>query len=360
MLLTDAQYDTLLAFADAHWADPACPICGGNEWIIPRQIYRMEPLGPGAPVLPVAVFGCKVCGNLRFLSLTVAGISLGDAPSLAGTPAPDPSDMWGKVFDLERKKAVDLGDFKLFVMPDDYIGASILSSGVYEHHVTAVLREVLKGGDVFLDLGANLGYFTMLGAKLVGAGGKVIAFEPNAQNVQLLSASILLNGFRHVQVQPFAVSDQATILKFITVGSNGGVVTPLSGPVNLRDHAREFTCLVQSVVLDQVLAHEPRIDVVKMDIEAHEPAALRGMKALIARHRPVILTEFHPSALAGNNPEPPRAYLETLADLGYSLAVIPFDGPLQAPAGVDGVMAYWEKLSSKDPQIHVDLLARPI
>ena len=65
--------------------------------------------------------------------------------------------MWGRVFDLQKKHYVNLGDFGIYVMPSDYIGRSILEGGNYEPHVTSVIRNNLRDGDVFLDLGANIG-----------------------------------------------------------------------------------------------------------------------------------------------------------------------------------------------------------
>ena len=88
---------------------------------------------------------------------------------------------------------MSLDGFSLYVIPDDYIGRSILESGSCEPHVSSVIRNQLKKGDVFLDLGANIGYHTIFAAKLVGQSGKVIAVEPNPQNLQLIYASLLEN-----------------------------------------------------------------------------------------------------------------------------------------------------------------------
>lgn len=262
-----------------------------------------------------------------------------------------PSQMWGRKFDLSRKRLVELQGFGLYVMQDDYIGHSIIARRAYEPHVTSVLRSVLKPGDVFLDIGANVGYFSLLASSIVGAQGKVLAFEPNPDNVQLIYASLLHNRSANVVVFPYAASDAAAILRFVTVGSNGGVVTPHAA-------AQDHSLLVQSAILDEVLQHEPRIDVVKMDIEAHEPAALRGMAAILARHRPRLVTEFHPWAMRLNNAEAPEDYLRQLTGQGYRLSVILESGrpmPLQSEAEI---MDYWRSLGQET--LHLDLLAEPV
>ena len=131
-----------------------------------------------------------------------------------------------------RNNASIWGGFFLYAMPDDYIGSAVISSRRYEPHVTAVVRRELRPGDTFLDIGGNIGYFSMLASSIVGQSGKVITFEPNPQNLQLIYESQLRNGFVNQAIYPYAVSDQPGILRFTTVGSNGGVVTETSQDQN--------------------------------------------------------------------------------------------------------------------------------
>ena len=125
-----------------------------------------------------------------------------------------PSKQWGRIFNLSKKKLVSMDGFKMFVMGNDYIGASILKSKSYEPHVTSVVMKLLKEGDVFLDIGANVGYFTMLASSLVKSNGKVIAFEPNPQNLQLIYSSIVENDAVNVDIYPYAASNEKAILKY--------------------------------------------------------------------------------------------------------------------------------------------------
>ena len=262
-----------------------------------------------------------------------------------------PWQMKARVFDLRQKRLVRMDGFGLYVMPNDYIGSSIEAHHSYEAHVTRVIRNELREGNVFLDLGANLGYFSMLACSLVKDTGKVIAFEPNPQNLQLIYESKLHNNFANLMVYPYAVSDRSEILRFITVGSNGGVV-------NEHSVCQEHSLLVQSAVLDQVLAGERRIDLVKMDIEAHEPAALRGMENLLRSHRPKLITEFHPWALRRNYLEPPDEYLQHLEGMGYRLSVILPDGGLEPMRSHADVMKYYAGLQCET--VNLDLYAEPI
>ena len=245
---------------------------------------------------------------------------------------------------------VEIEGFRLFVMGNDYIGREILASGSYEPHVTAVVKRVLKAGSTFLDIGANLGYFSLLASRLVGATGKVMCFEPNPQNQQLIYSSMLENHVENVRVFPYAASDAAGILKFATVGSNGGVVT--SEAKNQRHHF-----LVPSVVLDEVLKEEESIDLVKIDVEAHEPAVLKGMAGLLKRNRSRIIVEFHPWALQLANLAPPEELLQQLSSFGYSLTIIEPTGNCLRALSSREILDYWKSLGCET--VHLDLLAEP-
>ena len=257
---------------------------------------------------------------------------------------------WGQVFDLSKKRLLSLDGFNLYIMPDDYIGSGIQNSKVHEPHVTNVIRRTLSQGDTFLDVGANIGYFSMLASSLVGKTGKVIAFEPNPQNQQLIFSSILENS-GNIKLFPYAVSNTAAVLRFINVGSNGGVVSKSS-------KKQDFSFYVQSVILDELLKDEKRIDLIKIDVEAHEPYALKGMENLLSRLKPNIITEFHPWAMELNNTEAPEEYLHYLFGLDYSLSIILESGELRAVKEAEDIMEYYRALNREEANL--DLYAAPV
>jgi FkbM family methyltransferase len=282
-------------------------------------------------------------GNYRHLQSSLPQIT---PPSQVSPPPP----IEAQLFDLKQKQKVDLDGFSIFVMPEDYVGWSILTARVYESHVTKVVRTILHPHDVFLDVGANLGFFSLLASSLVGDGGKVLAVEPNPQNIQLIYDSILVNKFTNITVFPFAASDTSGFLEFINVGSNGCVVTP-------KALGNPHSFLAQSIRLDEWLPIERRLDVIKIDIEAHEPMAVRGMVNLIKRHHPRILTEFHPWAMNLNNYEPPEDYLHALESLGYKISLVHADcSGCEAISPLE-LMRRWRSLENETN--HFDLLAEP-
>ena len=244
----------------------------------------------------------------------------------------------------------EIQNFKMYVMTDDMdVGRNIIDLHHYEPHVTNALRDLLKAGDVFLDLGANIGYFSLLAASIVQESGKVISFEPNQHNLQLLFSSIVENQFKNIEVYPLAASDSPAILKLTSFGSNGYLETAVAGNSNFQ--------FVQSVVVDELLQHENQIDVIKMDIEGYETLALRGMDKLIRKHRPTIFTEFSPWHIKHRCQVEPQDYLRQLTQYGYALSVIEFSGPITSFPDSDSLMSFWKTFGND--QQHLDLMALP-
>lgn len=249
-------------------------------------------------------------------------------------------------------ESVDLGEFRIWVRrADPQVGLPIARDRQYEPHLTAKLRSVLGRGAVFVDVGANVGFFTLLAAGRVGPEGRVHAFEARADNVALLRRSLADNGFAQVDVHECAVSDRAGRLAFFASGtwySNGRIVGD-------DEAGSEQLPRVPAVALDEVLADAPRIDVIKMDIEGAEAKALAGMRGLLRRHRPLLLTEFSPDLLRVSSGVEPEAYLAALAE-AHDLFVLPTDGgPERGPLTPAEVLAAQRAAGGT----HLDLAAAP-
>ena len=124
---------------------------------------------------------------------------------------------------------VELPEFKMYVrLNDQFIGAAIARDKQYEPHVTRALRDTLGRGATFIDVGANIGYFALLAAKIVGPAGRVVAFEPNPANCDLLRRSIEANQFGTITLHQNAVAEARQTIHFATAGidSNGRMVNP--------------------------------------------------------------------------------------------------------------------------------------
>jgi FkbM family methyltransferase len=162
--------------------------------------------------------------------------------------------------------------------------------GMIEPEVQSTLDDLITPGDAFYDLGANVGFFTLLGARLVGPSGHVIAVEPQPAAVEGLRHNVELNGFRNVTVIEAAVSDVPGQSEFHVSGEGileWGALGPGSGGVP--------TFEVRVTTVDALLSAEslPPPSVVKLDVEGAEAGALRGMTETLTQHRPRLICEIH-------------------------------------------------------------------
>jgi FkbM family methyltransferase len=236
--------------------------------------------------------------------------------------------------DLET---VDCGDFRLVVdRTDAAVGRAIKHDRRYEPHLTEFVRRMVRPGMIAIDGGANIGFFTMLLARLVGAEGRVLAFEPNSENCRLLLLSRSANGFDQVQLYPFALWDTPeAVCLFPAVGSNGALMPDRQAAL------KSGNCLVvPSLPLDALAPAEA--DFLKLDIEGAEYLALKGAEQLLRRSRPVIATEFslemleRVSRIAGGD------FLRWVAGLGYRPHLVSREtGALEPIDDIDAFLAGW-------------------
>jgi len=250
---------------------------------------------------------------------------------------------------------VELDEFKIYVRRNDYfIGATIKNSRRYEPHVTAQVASMLKEGDVFVDIGANIGYFTLLAAKIVGPKGHVHAFEPIIGNLELLAKSLEENAFQNVTIYPYAVAEERTTFQLELSGSDSNSrVLDLSESSADED---ELELIVEAYPLDELLKDCSRIDIIKMDIEGAEARAWSGMKEIVQRFKPAIFLEFSPNLIRPTSHIEPATLLWNITNTGYDLSAIDFaNGQLVTMATPEMVMDRWES----SVENHIDLLAKP-
>lgn len=223
---------------------------------------------------------------------------------------------------------------------DDAVGKFVVA-GAYEPHVTAIFERFVKPGDVVVDIGANIGFFTMLAAHLAGPEGAVVAIEPNTSNCRLIEASRRHNRFDHVSIHCLAASEESGLLALNSAYSNGSVAEPERSLATLMRSQ-----LVPGVRLDDLLSLD-RLSFIKIDVEGFELAALSGFREHISRFKPTVVSEFTPTGMPDA-----AAYLRFYADLGYRLAVVGHDA-IEMCADDLEIMARWREADVD----HIDLLA---
>lgn len=248
---------------------------------------------------------------------------------------------------------VDLGTFKMYVLPDDFdVGHTIIRNRPYEPHVGAVLARHLRPGSVFVDLGAYVGYFSLMAAAMVGPSGRVLSFEPSQPSYALLLLSASLNGFANIEVFPFAVAEARRVV-LVEGRESHRTVVDFDGEPGRVDPAS----VTVSMALDDVLRDLDRLDLIKMDIEGGESRALRGATKTLAAHRPVIVSEFSPTALQNFSGVSGEEYLQQLVRAGYALFVIEDEAGSLRPCGTDTSRVM--SALARHPSTHIDIVACP-
>ncbi len=181
--------------------------------------------------------------------------------------------------------------FELYLHRTCHIfSATVMRTGDYEPRTTDLAAKLLQPGSTFVDIGANIGWFTLLAAKL---GSKVYAYEPEPGNVELLERSLQKNGFLDVEVRPIALGDHdGTVPLWISEESAGWHST-----VERRGN-RKIDVPCRS--LDSLFPTQ-RLDLVKLDVEGAEPLVLAGASRLLAERRmTTILMEWNAEAWEGH------------------------------------------------------------
>jgi FkbM family methyltransferase len=168
----------------------------------------------------------------------------------------------------------------------------------------AALPELVKEGDCVLDIGANVGYYTLKLAELVGPTGHVFAFEPIPETAEILSFMIRLAGCRNVTILQMAASDRPGLVGFDVPKYESGLPDYFRAAVS---SGREIYC----APLDQFRFAHP-ISLIKLDAEGHEQAVLDGARRLIAEDKPAILCEESDIYLPGYEKRQPNGWSNVL------------------------------------------------
>lgn len=187
------------------------------------------------------------------------------------------------------------GKLRLYVDTSDVVIGWGIIRGKYELDELAFVRRTVQPGQTVLDIGANIGLFTITMASLTGPTGKVYAFEPLEDQATLLARSVAENNFAdRVVLERAAVSDKAGSGQLISASktTNAGGAYLNNGQVPLGHEASE----VKLITLDTYPVRRP-VHFIKIDIEGAELLAFRGAKGLLKEDRPVILSELHPEQL---------------------------------------------------------------
>jgi FkbM family methyltransferase len=205
------------------------------------------------------------------------------------------------------------------------ISTSLIRRGRWEEWIEPHIVDSVGSGSVFVDAGANMGYFSVLVGHVVGPTGRVYACEPNPSLYDFLQKNFFINGLPG-EAFPYALGRESrdATLCVRTVDSGGGY---LSDDPHCDSTGSGYTGIpVKVKALDDILAKDIEIDSMKIDVEGHEPQVVEGAEQAIKRsQRLKMFIELNPQAWVGQGYDP-KAFLGSLASMGFEFRILLLDG----------------------------------
>ena len=225
-----------------------------------------------------------------------------------GSTVSEPTEVTATMLDGQRIR----------VLVPEIVGVDLCRYGQIEPDVTAMLREHLRPGMCFIDVGAHYGYFTLLASRLLAPGGTVVSFEPSRSTARLLRCNA--GGAPGVIVEEYAVLDSTGTVELHDFGPSSSALNTVLGSARVpepeRRDLRPHVYHVPAVSLDDYTAQRAlRPHSVKLDAEGAELAILSGMRRLLREDRPIIILET--GDYAGMAAPPTIASLDLLEAADY-------------------------------------------
>ena len=219
-------------------------------------------------------------------------------------------------YDENITKCITSFGFEIYVnSKDPLIGKPISQGNIYEKNISNIFTKYLTKDMTILDIGANIGWYSLLSAHSLQDECKIYAFEPFSFNSKLLLASQLTNKFKSISLIQSAVGDMNGTVGFGATGSNGQCQE-----INNNIETILNSDTVNIIRIDDII--NEKIDVIKIDIEGAEYKALKGSIQTIKESLPIIFSEFTPTAMPTVSGVKWNEYLNFMIDLGYKIKII--------------------------------------
>ena len=215
---------------------------------------------------------------------------------------------------------VEIEGRKMYLDDGDALFLSI--NGIHEKIITNLIKKEIHRGDIVVDIGAHIGYYTLQFANLVGPTGKVYAFEPEPKNFELLKKNVQINKHDNVVLIQKIVSDKVGIVEFF-ISKFDSIGNKL-----FKSDESGSSIKVGSTTLDEYFKDlKKKIDFIKMDIQGGEGKATLGMKNLLKENKNLkIIQQWAPEPLKQNHTNP-EDHLKFLQHIGYKFYEI--DGTIK-------------------------------
>jgi FkbM family methyltransferase len=228
---------------------------------------------------------------------------------------------------------------RLVVDGSSQTGRIAYATGEYEPRTTAIIKQRVLPGATVVDVGANIGFFSIVAARAAGPSGRVLAFEPVTGTRAALEQNVALNGLTNVVIRSQALAAETGVATFYRGPAED------TGLASLRALATGGTLHIQTCRFDDIYDHVSPVALVKIDVEGAELGVLQGMRATLARYMPDIVLEVTDTYLRALGASAAQL-IDFLHALGYRIWLIPEDGPLRPIAGESDLEACPEQFNA--------------
>lgn len=228
---------------------------------------------------------------------------------------------WWQYISLKKPVVMEwIGGLCLRIYPKNEVFRSLFVKGIYDPNLIVVINALLPAKGVFLDIGSNMGYCSLLMSKAVGEDGRIFAIEPSERDFLRLVDNVNLNRLGNVNVHRLAVSDKIGKVTISIAPEERSALNTLGTEFSNRGIEKVQTEEVDSTTLDAFVEEEEldRIDVIKMDIEGSELKALNGARDAIEQHRPALIVGINENSLRASNASVEEIE-KTLKELRYKM-----------------------------------------
>jgi FkbM family methyltransferase len=220
---------------------------------------------------------------------------------------------------------------KILAYPKIMTCRSLFVTGYYEPNEFYLLKTILKPGMVFIDIGANIGLYTIFASNIVDNNGIVIAIEPSERDMERLRANVELNKGQVIRLRQTAISNSSGERELLIAEEEHSGQNTL-GAFAYADVQNQGKRRVKTETLDEVVKNEAltRVDVIKMDVEGHEFFALQGAKETLRNFHPTLLVEISETALMNQRCTSSQIFT-FLDDMGYRMYIFSKQTGLPVP-----------------------------
>lgn len=207
---------------------------------------------------------------------------------------------WWKYLRAKAPFVVDLSyGIRMGIYPRNEECRAIYVRGIYDPNQLVALKTLLPKGGVFIDVGANMGYFSVFAAKIVGDKGRVIAIEPSSREFNRLGHNLKLNRLKNASAHRLAITDKIGKARISIATDERSSLNTMGYEFSVKGVEKIKTEEVDSTTLDNFLkvARITKIDLIKLDVEGSEIRALKGAAKSIEKFHPIIILGTNKDAL---------------------------------------------------------------